>query len=166
MKKFHLITLSLFLSVILTAACSKDTANAAPPANSGTPTVMEQKIRITIGNSTMTAIVYDNPTSRSFLSQLPLTVDMNDFAGTEKIFYPPQHLNIDNNSKGMNPATGDIAVYAPWGNIALFYHRGGTFSNDLIPLGHLESGIDAFSTGGTITGVRLEIAGTRNQSNP
>jgi hypothetical protein len=40
---------------------------------------------------------------------------------------------------GTTAAAGDIAYYAPWGNLALFY-RDFTFSEGLVRLGRLEPG--------------------------
>jgi hypothetical protein len=45
---------------------------------------------------------------------------------------------------GTDPSVGDIAYYAPWGNIAIFYQDFG-FSEGLIKLGHIDSGIEAFA---------------------
>lgn len=41
----------------------------------------------------------------------------------------------------MAPAAGDLAIFAPWGNIAIFYQNGG-WSDSLIPLGRLDSGVE------------------------
>lgn len=76
MKKYYMARLSLLLLACAASACSKDTANAAPPGGSGSTTGQQQKILITVNHNIPTAIIYDNPVSRSFLSQIPLTVDM------------------------------------------------------------------------------------------
>lgn len=118
----------------------------------------EQKIRITIGNQTATAIIYNNPTAHSLIGQLPLTIDMDDFAGSEKIFYLPQNPIIDDASRGLRTSMGDIAVYAPWGNFAVFYRDGdGSTSNDLIPIGRVENGIELFQVNGSLNDVHIEL---------
>jgi hypothetical protein len=102
------------------------------------------KIRISIGNSVLTASMLDNETSRDFMSLLPLTVTFKDYAGTEKITYLPRQLSTKGAPAGTNPSVGDIAYYAPWGNIAIFYRDFG-FSEGLIKLGHIVSGIEEFA---------------------
>lgn len=163
MKKIHLIGFLLLLFGSFPIACSKNTTNPTiprvpdKPSGLESPSQKERKIRIIIGHQILNAVVYDNPTALSFLSQLPLSVEMNDFAQTEKIFYPPQGLKIENASRGMKPKIGDIGVYAPWGNIAVYYRDGGAFSNDMIPIGHILNGIDLFSVDGTLNSVHFEI---------
>ena len=56
----------------------------------------------------------------------------------------------------MNPQAGDIALFAPWGNIAIYY-RNGTSSGSLIPIGRIENGINALNVSGTIQNVRFEL---------
>jgi hypothetical protein len=102
------------------------------------------KIRLSAGNTVLTATMLDNETSRDFMSLLPLTVTFKDYAGTEKITYLPGRLSTKGAPAGTNPSVGDIAYYAPWGNIAIFYRDFG-FSEGLIKLGHIVSGIEEFA---------------------
>lgn len=99
------------------------------------------KIRLSAGNTVLTATMLDNETSRDFMSLLPLTVTFKDYAGTEKITYLPRRLSTQGAPAGIDPSVGDIAYYAPWGNIAIFYQDFG-FSEGLIKLGHIASGIE------------------------
>ena len=69
---------------------------------------------------------------------------MNDYAGAEKIFYPEPAFNTEGAPKGHTPSRGDIDLYAPWGNVALFY-KSGSHSSELIHLGRIDgNGIEAF----------------------
>ncbi|WP_090390291.1 cyclophilin-like fold protein [Niabella drilacis] len=113
------------------------------------------KLKITIGDKTATAILYDNPTSRDFAAMLPLTVKLDDYSNTEKIFYPSCKLSTKDAPAGFDPSIGDITLYAPWGNIALFYKDFG-YSNGLISLGKITSGMDAFTVKGSAT-VKFEL---------
>lgn len=108
------------------------------------------KLKITIGDKTATAVLYDNPTSRDFAAMLPLTVKMDDYSNTEKIFYPSRKLSVKDAPKGFDPSVGDITLYAPWGNIALFY-KDFSYSNGLISLGKITSGMESFTVKGSIT---------------
>lgn len=113
------------------------------------------KLKITTGENTATAVLYDNPTSRDFATMLPLTVEMDDYANTEKIFYPSRKLSVQDAPKGFDPSVGDITLYTPWGNIALFY-KDFSYSNGLISLGKITSGIEHFKAKGKIT-VTIEL---------
>jgi hypothetical protein len=102
------------------------------------------KIRIVIGDTVLTATMYENPTTMDFLSMLPLTVKLEDYAKTEKISYLPRKLSVKDAPSGSDPSPGDIAYYSPWGNLAIFYRDFG-YSSGLLILGKLDSGIDLLS---------------------
>ena len=135
-------------------ACSR--GNEVEPQNDSIENVKDMKLKITVGSKTAMAVLYDNPTTRDFVAHLPLTVDMEDFAGKEKIFYPPNKLSTSERNAVSDPTSGDINVYAPWGNIAVFY---GSYSGsiDLIRIGRITEGIDAFNVPGKLTKVTYEL---------
>jgi hypothetical protein len=102
------------------------------------------KIQIVIGNTVHTATINNSPTTIDFLSMLPLTLTIENYANTEKISYLPRKLSIKDAPSGSDPSPGDIAYYSPWGNLAIFYKDYG-YSTGLIILGKLDSGIDLVS---------------------
>jgi hypothetical protein len=81
----------------------------------------------------------DTAAGRDFAALLPLTVALTDFNGTEKVSDLPRSLMIEGGPSGTTPSAGDIAYYAPWGNLALFYRDFG-YSEGLVRLGRLEPG--------------------------
>ncbi|AKG37688.1 hypothetical protein VK70_09715 [Paenibacillus durus ATCC 35681] len=102
-----------------------------------------RSIKMTLEGEEMTATLFDNATARDFISMLPVTLTFEDFAGSEKIAYPPRTLTTQNVSDRHAVETGDITVYVPWGNIAVFYRGGGEPSSDLIHIGKMDgNGID------------------------
>lgn len=107
------------------------------------------KIRLTIEGKTLTATVADNTTARDFLSLLPMTFALEDYAATEKISYLPRKLSTAGAPAGSDPAVGDIAYYAPWGNLAIFY-KDAPYARGLIPLGRLDSGVEALRSPGRL----------------
>lgn len=112
-------------------------------------------INIKVGNRTITATMEDNTAARDFLSRMPLEVTLNDYANTEKIFYPSPALATNTAPRGCAPTPGDITIYAPWGNVAIFY-KSFSSSNDLIKIGRIDSsGIEALSIAGDVQ-VRFE----------
>lgn len=101
------------------------------------------KIKITINHQTVTATMEDSPTARDFISLLPLTLTLDDYSKTEKISDLPKKLTKEGAPAAINPKAGDIAFYAPWGNLAIFY-RDGHHSPGLIKLGKMDSSMEVF----------------------
>ena len=99
------------------------------------------KIRIKLENKTLTATLDDNATTRDFVALLPLTVTLKDYNRTEKISDLPKKLSTEGAPPGSDPNIGDIAYYAPWGNIAIFYRDFG-YSSGLVKLGKLDGDVD------------------------
>ena len=69
------------------------------------------RIRLTIDGKAVEATLLDNATTRDFLSLLPMTLTLEDYASTEKIGYPPRKLSIAGAPAGVDPSVGDIAYY-------------------------------------------------------
>ena len=107
------------------------------------------KIRLTIDGKAVEATLLDNATARDFLSLLPITLTFEDYATTEKIAYPPRKLSTVGAPAGSDPSVGDIAYYAPWGNLAIFYKDFG-YSKGLVKLGRIDSGIEALGVRGSL----------------
>jgi hypothetical protein len=107
------------------------------------------KIRLTMDGNITDATLLDNPTARDFVSLLPITLTLEDYASTEKISYLPRKLSTAAAPKGADPAVGDVAYYAPWGNLAIFYRDSG-YARGLIQLGRIDSGIEALDVPGTL----------------
>jgi hypothetical protein len=172
-KTAQLILLSLILSSIFLTACNSRTneentsseenltiyqsskqgvtADESNNGNSQDSTLdneesdaMENiRIKLTFNNEEVIVKMDDNPTSKDFLSLLPLTLTFEDYAGTEKISYPANKLSTEEAPSGIDPTVGDFTYYAPWGNLAIFYKDFG-YSNGLIKLGEIESGVETF----------------------
>ena len=150
--------LILALLLALTGLVPLHAAQAAdrPAANASRPLTLAQsetsvtRIRLTVAGRSLTASLDDNPTSRDFVSLLPLTIVMEDYASTEKIAYLERKLAEEGAPAGFDPSIGDITYYAPWGNLALFYEDFG-YAKGLIKIGSIDDGIEIFSVPGSIT---------------
>ena len=101
----------------------------------------EQRIIVAFDGGEISIKLYDNPTSKAFLEQLPLTLTFEEFSGFEKLSYPPEKLTTEEASSGYVPARGDFAYYSPWGNVTMFY-ADHTYSAGLVKLGEIESGVE------------------------
>lgn len=112
-------------------------------------TIKGMKLKISFGDTELTATLYDNPTSRDLISMLPITTELEDYASNEKIFYPKRKLTKDGAPSGYDPSKGDITYYAPWGDVAIFY-KDFSYSSGLIGLGSIENnGIEKLRTVGS-----------------
>ena len=63
-----------------------------------------------------------------------------EFSGTRL------HLTINGEEEpGYDPVTGEMVIYCPWANFTIFY---GDFrySDELVPLGKVESGLEVLSS--------------------
>lgn len=114
------------------------------------------KIRLVLEGQTLSATLQDSPAARDFYSLLPLKLMLEDYAGTEKIAYPPRKLGIAGEPEGYAPAAGDLAYYAPWGNLALF-HKRFRYSSGLVKLGQIESDLEPLRRPGKVA-VSIERA--------
>jgi hypothetical protein len=128
-------------------------APSAAPGQEASP----MKIRLTFDGKAVEATLLDNATARDFASLLPMTLALEDYNSTEKIGYPPRKLSTAGAPAGIDPSVGDIAYYAPWGNLAIFYKDFG-YSRGLIGLGRIDSGIEALGVPGPLK-VTIERVG-------
>lgn len=115
--------------------------NAAEESAAEVSEVQSTKIKMTVDGEEIIATMYDNPTSQDFMSRIPLTLTFEDHNRTEKISYLPNTLTTEEAPDGFDLSEGDLTLYTPWGNLAIFYNDF-TYSNGLISLGHIDSGID------------------------
>ncbi|PWI32363.1 hypothetical protein DI392_14925 [Vibrio albus] len=60
----------------------------------------DSQIRITAGDTVLTATLYDNATNRDFISLMPMTLRMKDYAGTEKVSDLPKKLSTEGAPSG------------------------------------------------------------------
>jgi hypothetical protein len=104
------------------------------------------RISIKLGAKVITASLTHSATSRDFISLLPITIELEDYAATEKIGYLPRKLSTAGAPAGIEPATGDVTYY----DLALF-HKDFRYSSGLIPLGKIESGLEAVREPGSAT---------------
>jgi hypothetical protein len=155
------ILLTVFAMVMTISPVTYAQGSNPPPDTSAKPAMANTKqnmntlkIRLTINGKIVTATLADNTTAKDFYSLLPLNLVLDDYAATEKISYLPRKLSTGGVAAGKDPSIGDIAYYAPWGNLAIFYKDFG-YSNGLIKLGTIDSGVEALKVPGPLK-VRIE----------
>jgi hypothetical protein len=115
------------------------------------------KIRMKVNQTDVVIALADNATARGLVSLLPLRVTLEDYGDVEKIAYLKAKLPTDGAPTASTPSAGDVSYYAPWGNLA-FFRKGFRHSTGLIPLGRIESGLEALNATGRVE-VLLERLG-------
>jgi hypothetical protein len=55
----------------------------------------------------------------------------------------PKRLSTEGVPAGVDPSKDDLAYYAPWGNLAVFY-KDFRYSRGLVKLGRIDAGVEMF----------------------
>lgn len=132
-------TLAMAVSSADYGASKRISDATAPSPERSSEQASTMEIRIITEGASITGTLEDNATARDFASLLPLTVTLEDYAGSEKIADLPKKLSTQGAPAGFDPSVGDITYYAPWGNLAIFY-QDFKYSSGLIKLGAVDSG--------------------------
>ena len=114
------------------------------------------QINIRLEGRIIPATLNDSKAAQDFASLLPLSLTLEDYNFTEKISDLPRRLSTDGAPPGFDPSVGDIAYYAPWGNLAIFY-RDFQYSRGLVSLGKLASDPEIFASSRSMQ-VTFELA--------
>ncbi len=112
------------------------------------------KIRLTVGEQSAIAMLYDNDLARDFATLLPLTLTLTNYDHIERVSDLPRKLSTQGAPQGMAPVAGELTHYAPWGNLAIFIAPR-SYSRNLLPLGKVELGLSILSQPGPYL-VRIE----------
>lgn len=152
-KKMPVLALALTMCLSHTACGAGNGANINESAKlqdeGSNERVEDMKIRIKVEDKVLTATLRDSKTARDFVSLLPLTLTLDDYNKTEKISYLPRKLSTEGAPAGSDPDVGDIAYYAPWGNLAIYYKDFG-YSDGLVILGKIDGDMEAFRAPGSV----------------
>jgi hypothetical protein len=174
------LALPLALATMLCAACSmgpdpeaRDTAagnpdspgglvESSPPTTTpseGTstppPVAGETPIKITIGDTVITARLADNATARDLAAQLPLTLTFKDFNHVEKLAPLPRRLSTEGVPAGADPDIGDIGYYAPSGDLVFYYGDVG-YWNGIVRIGRFDTTMELIEQQADNFQVRME----------
>lgn len=161
--------LTIFLMVVVLTACSNNSPEASVPMVSTTagtntetaeawlPTETEEapeeedsedetpssevvmQIQVRGNGHTIVFELNNSLASRSLYSQLPLTLEVENYGTNEKIFYPPDELEIGDTPLTEGGRAGGLAYFAPWGDVIMYYDSFGPYSG-LYDLGTAVSG--------------------------
>ena len=141
------------LATISLSACGGGDENGDQDANSseGTP------IRISFGDTVLTARLHDNATARDLAAQLPLSLTFSDFNNVEKIAPLPRKLSLEGAPEGDDPAVGDIGYWSPDGNLVFYYGDVG-YWNGIVRIGVFDGEMDVIERQSDDFSVTIERA--------
>ncbi|MFE6621120.1 cyclophilin-like fold protein [Streptomyces sp. NPDC057740] len=137
------------------SSSSPSSASASPPppgpASPSDDKDTAMTIRLTVDGHPIDATLNSGATARDFAALLPLTLKLSDFHETEKIADLPRRLSTSGAPDAAEAKPGDLAYYAPWGNLALFYRGSGSSDAGLIILGHVNGDTERLATATEVT---------------
>jgi hypothetical protein len=122
---------------------SPDATAPGSGATTHDPGVVGTVVRFTADDMYVDVTIdQDTPAVRDFLSQLPLTVDLEEFHNREKIADLPRELEHAG-TPGSDPEDGDLIYYTPWGNLGFYYDTTGIgYSDATLHLGTYDATLD------------------------
>ena len=118
-------SITLLICIQLFACCNKNNDMTSTPNN--VPNTDSARLKITIGNNTFNASVYNNAAATAFKSKLPLTINMTELNGNEKYFDLSNSLPANASNPGTIQA-GDLMLYGT-NTLVLFYKSFSTSYN-------------------------------------
>jgi hypothetical protein len=121
--------------------------------NDTTESTSQMKIRLTVGQTVLQAVLTDNATTRDLVSLLPLTLRMSDLFGRERYGHLTRTLAAGG-PRQHSFEVGDIAYWPPGPDIAIFYNDDGPSipNPGITVLGKIGSGVEVLkSYAGSIT---------------
>ena len=162
------LVLALLATVSLSACGGEDEDGnqpaSAPETSTASPTTDDQEtspaegspIRITFGDTELTARLDDNATARDLAAQLPLTLTFRDHNNVEKTAPLPRELSLEGAPEGHDPAAGDIGYWAPGGDLVFYYDSDAPFFNGIVRIGEFDGELDAIQRQSENFTVRIE----------
>ncbi len=116
-------------------------------------------IRITFGDTELTARLHDNATARDLAAQLPLTLSFRDHNNVEKTAPLPRKLSLEGAPAGHDPAAGDIGYWAPGGDLVFYYDDDAPYWRGIVRIGEFDSGMDEIERQSENFSVTIERTG-------
>ncbi|TLU97283.1 cyclophilin-like fold protein [Dyadobacter luticola] len=169
MKQSRVILYPLLVFILAIMACNSDGSMDPNPDNNelenpgaenpGTDSTdadtSGNRLKIIIGTRTFNATLVSSPTVRAFKARLPMTVNMTELNGNEKLYNFSSALPT-NASNPRNIAAGDLMLYGS-ATLVLFYESFPT-SYSYTRLGKIDnaSGLAAAVGSGSVS-VRFEM---------
>lgn len=133
--KMKAIILILMIGMQLNA-CSKNENSVQAETRDASSNTNTTKMKITVGSSVFTAVLYDNPSATAFKARLPLTINMIELNGNEKYYDFPSALPTNASVSGDIKA-GDLMLYGS--NVLVLFYKNFNSSYSYTKLGYIDN---------------------------
>src|SRR5687767_4971783 len=175
-RRRHALALALLAAMSLSACGGADEdgdqaagapdASTPAPSPSPSPASGDQDaaaadgtpIRITFGDTELTARLHDNATARDLAAQLPLTLTFRDHNNVEKTAPLPRELSLEGAPEGHDPAAGDIGYWAPDGDLVFYYDSDAPYFGGIVRIGEFDGDVGALERQSENFSVTIERA--------
>ena len=148
------------------AAGAPETGTSAPSSGASPPSEDQNAsarngipIRITFGDTELTARLDNNATARDLSAQLPLTLTFRDHNNVEKTAPLPRELSLDGAPEGHDPVAGEIGYWSPGGDLVFYYDSDAPVFNGIVRIGEFDGNMDAIERQSEDFSVTIERAG-------
>jgi hypothetical protein len=108
------------------------------------PDFQGARVRVTFAGRVMTGRLFSNAAGDDLVSLLPLTLTFRDLNGVEKLARLPRKLSVEGMPEGDDPDIGDIAYWAPGGDLVFYYGDVG-YWNGIMRIGHFVGSTDGIA---------------------
>jgi hypothetical protein len=116
-----------------------------------------QRIRIRMGDQTVTATLNNSEAARDLAAMLPVSIQMRDHLGREKTGRIPKPLS-ERTRGSPTYEKGDLGYWRPGGNFVIFYrHDALTIpAPGIVLLGKIDAGAEVFDIPSSVN-VKVEL---------
>lgn len=137
-----ILTTIFMLLALMAAGCGADASKGiSVQQDKSNAENMGRRVVMQFAEGQAVLILNNSKAADNLYNMLPLQLSFKDFNHTEKITYPPRSVHEGLRPEGHKPVKGDLCLYAPWGNLCIFY-RDYSISADLFYLGRFEEGME------------------------
>ena len=135
---------------------TEEQVEISPESDNPGTGLTDPQIRLSFDGGEAIVRLNDSAAAQSFVSQLPMTQTFEDFNSIEKICRLSEEIPTEGAELGIDPSVADVTLYAPW-NTLVFYYEDYGYNDDLIPMGHVESGMELLAAMGDEFEVTMEL---------
>lgn len=137
------------------SACKQDMQANPVNESNDTANTDSMKLKVTVGAAIFTATLQNNATVAAFKTKLPMTINMTELNGNEKLFNLSDNLPT-NASNPETIQTGDLMLYGD--NTLVLFYKSFSTPYSYTKLGRIDdpSGLAAALGSGSVT-VTLEL---------
>jgi len=131
------------------ALTTSETENTETETTTNESEVSEVRVRITVGDTELTATLENNATTQAIVEQMPMTLPMMDLYGREMCYRYGAYALPTDDMRSDGYEVGDIAYWAPGGSLVILYAQNGE-QFERQHLGHIDSGVEVFENTGDV----------------